>query len=108
MSCVVFFLEEDSAKAFLENFIPRFFSQNNEYIYVTFEGKQDMEKQLPRKLRNWQRPDSLFVIVRDQDSGDCVKIKEKLSNICLKAGKPDCLIRIACRELESWYLGDLA
>ncbi|MDP8219766.1 MAG: DUF4276 family protein [Candidatus Stygibacter frigidus] len=107
MSSVVFFLEEDSAKAFLENFVPRNFSQNNEYIFITFEGKQDMEKQLPRKLRNWQRPDSLFVIFRDQDSGDCVKVKEELSNICIKAGKPDCLIRIACRELESWYLGDL-
>ncbi|MCF7911376.1 MAG: DUF4276 family protein [Candidatus Cloacimonetes bacterium] len=108
MSCVVFFLEEESARAFLEKFIPRFFPQSYEYIYITFEGKQDMERQLPRKLKLWQRRDTLFVILRDQDSGDCKAIKEKLSEICQRVEKPECVIRIACRELESWYLGDLA
>ena len=27
---------------------------------------------------------------------------------CRTAGKPDTLVRVACRELESWYFGDLA
>ncbi len=27
--------------------------------------------------------------------------------LCAEAGRPDTLVRIACRELESWYLGDL-
>ena len=27
--------------------------------------------------------------------------------LCADAGKPDTLVRIVCRELESWYLADL-
>ncbi|MDP8267084.1 MAG: DUF4276 family protein [Candidatus Tenebribacter davisii] len=108
MSSIVFFLEEESAKAFLEKFIPRILPENHEYYYIAFEGKQDMEKQLPRKLRNWLKSDTLFVILRDQDRGNCYDIKQNLKEICKKAGKPSSLVRIACRELESWYLGDLA
>ena len=46
--------------------------------------------------------------MRDQDSGDCKEIKENLANICEEAGRKGVLIRIACHELESFYLGDLA
>ena len=28
--------------------------------------------------------------------------------MCQQANRPDTLIRIACHELEAWYLGDLA
>ena len=27
---------------------------------------------------------------------------------CREAGKPEAVVRIVCRELESWYFGDLA
>ena len=43
----------------------------------------------------------------DRDSADCKKLKNQLHTICQSAGKPDTLVRIVCRELESWYLGDL-
>lgn len=46
--------------------------------------------------------------MRDQDSGDCKAIKTKLADLCREAGQDGVLIRIACRELESFYLGDLA
>jgi hypothetical protein len=45
--------------------------------------------------------------MRDQDSADCRLVKEKLMNLCREAGKTDALVRIACRELESFYFGDL-
>ena len=45
--------------------------------------------------------------MRDQDSGDCYEIKCNLAGICERAGRPDALIRIACHELESFYLGDV-
>jgi hypothetical protein len=28
--------------------------------------------------------------------------------LCLSSGRSDVKVRIACRELEAWYLGDLA
>ncbi len=45
--------------------------------------------------------------MRDQDSGDCKAIKNKLVGLCSEAGKDGVLVRVACRELESFYLGDL-
>jgi hypothetical protein len=45
--------------------------------------------------------------MRDQDAGDCRIIKQKLLDICRAAHKPETIVRIACRELESFYLGDL-
>lgn len=105
---LVFFLEEPSAREMLKGLLPRLLPDNVNTQYVVFEGKQDLEKRLPIRLRAWQVPDSLFVVMRDQDSGDCVAIKSELVQKCADAGKPDTLVRIACRELESFYLGDLA
>jgi hypothetical protein len=45
--------------------------------------------------------------MRDQDSGDCRAIKQKLLEKCRAANIPDTIVRIACHELESFYLGDL-
>ena len=108
MTELVFFLEEHSAKEMLKGVLPRILSNEFTLRYVVFEGKQDLEKRMPIKLRAWQKPDAKFVVMRDQDSGDCQTIKEGLFQKCAGAGKPDCLIRIACHELESFYLGDLA
>lgn len=108
MSETVFFLEEPSARALLEGLLPRLGFDLTQIRFVVFEGKSDLEKQIERKLRAWQRPDSRFVILRDQDSGDCLLIKQGLVEKCTRAGRPTTLVRIACRELESWYLGDLA
>ncbi len=104
---LVFLLEERSAKAFLESFLPRFFSEKVIFQCIPHEGKQDLEKSIPRKIRAWRTPNTYFVVLRDQDAGDCLKIKERLQKLCVKAGRADVLVRIACKELESWYLGDL-
>lgn len=107
MTELVFFLEEPSARAMLEGLIPRLLRDQITVRYVVFEGKQDLEKRLPRRLRGWQNPQARFLVMRDQDSGDCQAIKRRLKSICEQAGRPDALVRIACHELESFYLGDL-
>ena len=108
MRTLVVFVEEMSAKVMLESLFPRLLPQEIHIQCVAFEGKQDLEKQLPIKLKGWRTPDTSFVALRDQDSGDCHDIKRNLMNICTAANKSEVLIRIACRELESWYFGDLA
>jgi hypothetical protein len=45
--------------------------------------------------------------MRDQDQSDCRQIKQSLAAICAAAGHPEATVRIACRELEAFYLGDL-
>lgn len=108
MRTIVFFLEEPSAREMLKGLLPRLLPSDVVTRFVVFEGKQDLEKQLERKLRGWLLPQSLFVVLRDQDAGDCLKIKSNLATKCRTAGRPQSLVRIACRELESWYLGDLS
>lgn len=105
---LVFLLEERSMKLFLEGLLPRILpSEIPPPILIPHEGKSDLEKSIPRKLRAWQDPDACFVIVRDQDHSDCHEVKAKLVQLCHKSGRKQSLVRIACRELESWFLGDL-
>jgi len=107
MTSLIFFLEEPSAKEMLKGILPKILPDNISAQYVVFEGKQDLEKRLPMRLRAWQQPDAKFIVLRDKDSGNCVEIKQKLLKKCANAGKHDVLVRIACHELESYYLGDL-
>ena len=108
MKYLICFLEEPSAREMLKGILPRLLPENIECHYIVFEGKQDLEKRFVRKLRGWRKPDSAFLIMRDQDSDDCKVVKNKLLELCRKAGRKKTLIRIACRELESFYFGDLS
>ncbi|MDL2322329.1 DUF4276 family protein, partial [Desulfosarcina sp. OttesenSCG-928-B08] len=107
-TCLLCLLEEPSAEEMLRSLLPRILPEAVEVKYMVFEGKQDLEKHLEKRLRGWQRPDSYFLVIRDQDSGDCKVIKQGLCEKVNASGKSArTLIRIACRELESFYLGDL-
>jgi len=105
---IVFLLEEPSAAEMLKGVLPRLLPDNFTPRYLVFEGKQDLERQMVRRMRGYNAPDALFVVMRDQDAGDCKKIKAALKKKCGEAGKDASLVRIVCRELESWYLADLA
>ncbi|HLK65186.1 MAG TPA: DUF4276 family protein [Bryobacteraceae bacterium] len=109
MNEVVFFLEEESAKALLERIFPHLIPPGDEIHprFIVFEGKQDLEKQLPNKLRGYLNPRARFIVMRDQDQADCRKTKRTLAAICTGAGHPQTTVRIACRELEAFYIGDL-
>ena len=109
MTTLVFFLEEPSARALLEVLLPRFLPMDVVTLrFVVFEGKQDLEKQLVRKMRVWRTPDTHFIVLRDQDSANCKDVKNRLVELCRQAHHPEALVRVACHEIESWYLGDLA
>lgn len=109
MKELVFLLEEASAKAMLESLLPRMLSPNVAFRCIPFEGKQDLEKQMIRKIRAYQNPVARFIVLRDQDSHpNCVQLKQRLLDLCHESGKADqCLVRIACTELETFYLADL-
>lgn len=104
---LVFLLEELSAKEMLLGVLDRVLPPTITPEFMVFSGKQDLEKCLVRRMRGWQKPGSAFVILRDQDAGECAAIKQKLTALCQQTGKPLFLVRIACHELESFYLGDL-
>ncbi|QDU54418.1 DUF4276 family protein [Aeoliella mucimassa] len=108
MSMLVFLLEEPSAEEMLKGILPQILPSNITPKFMVFEGKQDLDKRLERRVRNWQMPDTSFVVLRDQDSGNCIQIKQGLKEKLENARRPDSLVRIACHELESFYLGDLS
>lgn len=103
---LVFLVEELSMEAFLKELLPRAFPELR-FRCIPHDGKKDLEKSLPRKLRAWREPGVRFVVVRDQDAEECRELKRRLAAVCRDAGREDSLVRIACRELEAWYLGDL-
>jgi hypothetical protein len=108
MRQLVFFLEERSAEEMLRGILPRIIPADVEPRFIVFDGKQDLEGQLVKRLRGYRHPNALFVVMRDQDAQpNCKKIKGGLVKKCGQAGRQNVLVRIACRELESFYLADL-
>jgi len=109
MKELVFLLEEPSAEAMLESLLPRILNAETSFRCIPFEGKQDLERNLVRKIRAYQNERARFIVLRDQDSHpDCRQVKSRLLGLCHQSGKPEkCLVRLACTELESYYLGDL-
>jgi len=107
MSLLVFLLEERSIKEVLNVLLPRILPEGTDFKLIAHEGKSDLEKSIPRKLRAWQDPAVRFVVVRDCDNDDCHMVKRRLRDLCETSGRRDSLVRIVCNELESWFLGDL-
>lgn len=107
MNRIVFLIEEYSMKVLLDGLLPRLVP-GLQFLCVPHEGKQDLEKSVPKKLRAWREPGVCFVVLRDNDGGDCRELKDRLVTLCRHSGREDSLVRIACQELEAWYLGEPA
>ncbi|MCC5847660.1 MAG: DUF4276 family protein [Verrucomicrobia bacterium] len=108
MRTLVCCLEEPSAWELLQVVLPKLLPEDVFLQPMVFEGKQDLEKRLHHRIRHWQKPHSLFLVMRDQDAEECEIVKQRLVEKIEKTDKqPATIIRIACRELEAFYLGDL-
>lgn len=107
MSKLVFMVEESSMKEALNHLLPKIIPEYIQYQVIPHEGKSDLRKSIPRKLRSWNEPHVHFIILHDQDSNDCHALKAELCRLCSEAGHSDALIRIVCHELEAWFVGDL-
>lgn len=106
---LVFLLEEPSAKALLEELLPRILPDGFQWRLIPFQGKQDLEKNLVKRIRGYRIPGARFLVLRDQDAeSDCTRVKANLLKLCAAANKTRVVVRIACREIESFYLADLA
>ncbi|MPM85284.1 hypothetical protein SDC9_132362 [bioreactor metagenome] len=110
MKRLVFMTEEVSMEVCLKNILPKLLPDDVTFQIIPHEGKQDLEKSIPKKLRAWNDHEDVeykFIILRDKDGGDCITLKDNLVKLCSNAGRSDTLVRIVCNELESWFLGDL-
>ena len=107
MKHLVFLLEEISMKAVLDELLPSILPERFTFQTIKHEGRTDLEKSIPRKLRAFRIPGVQFVVLRDQDNSDCKEVKRRLLQLCFEGGRTDALVRVVCHELESWFLGDL-
>lgn len=105
--------EEPSMENFLRVILPKILPNDYQLDINCFihahEGKSHLKKSIPRKIRAYPRygyPVKVLII-HDQDSNDCVKLKNELLGLCNSIVEIPVIIRIACRELENWYLGDM-
>lgn len=106
MRHVVFLLEEPSAQDALQAWLPLWLPPDVTIHYQVFQGKQDLERRMAMRMRAWLQPNTQFVILRDQDSGDCRAVKATLRQRCVQAGRPEAIVRVACKELEAFFVGD--
>jgi len=108
-----FLLEELSMESFLKGFLPKVlpdgYVYNQNYFLHPHQGKSDLLKSIPAKIKIDYGETTVFVILHDQDSNNCIDLKNKIQQICQTNCRDGnrCLVRIVCRELESWYFGDL-
>lgn len=106
-------VEELSMKNFLSIILPKLLPQGYELGINCFirvhEGKQDLHKKLPSRIRaySYYSKPCKIIIIQDQDSNDCILLKQEIAKLIDNNGKIGYIIRIACRELEAWYLGDM-
>ena len=102
------FTEEVSAKNVFEVLLQKILPENVSFRIYPHQGKQDLEKALRTSMPSISKiPGSKILITRDQDSSDCKDVKNKIQQIIGKNCHCEYLIRIACKELESWFMGDL-
>jgi hypothetical protein len=118
---VIFFLEEPSAEALMNQLLPKILGEKHTFQLLPFMGKSDLLRKLPDRLRaykRWLPEDHRIVVIVDRDSQDCETLKCELEAAATRAGlvtpahaskkKPvQVLNRIVVEELESWFFGDI-
>lgn len=97
-------------RGLLPKVLPEGFALDHNCFIRPHQGKSDLRKRLPATVRAYQYyPETvILIVVQDQDASDCVQLKSGLIELIQNHNNGlSFLVRIACRELENWYLGDL-
>lgn len=110
MKELVLLVEGEAERCLFDALLPRVLPEGVSHRVIPFQGKQDMEKRMTKRIRGYLNPMARFIVLRDQDNHpDCIALKSALKNRCTGTQREThCLVRIACKELETIYLADLA
>ncbi len=86
---IEFFVEEESAERALDILVPKILGFDPTFRIHTFQGKMDLLKNLPARLKGyqtWLPDDWRIVVLIDEDRQDCVELKENLERAAHDAG----------------------
>jgi len=103
------FTEEPSIEKVFNVILPKLLNSDNVHFRVyAHQGKDDLMHALRTTLPTISKiPNSRILITRDQDLYNCLELKQQINDIIKDKCKSPYLIRIICRELEAWFLGDM-
>ncbi len=116
-----FIVEEPSAEVALEGLLPGLLPDGVSWRIINMQCKSKLLALLPQRLAGYSNMlkagmDKRVVILIDRDDEDCKKLKKQLEKIAKDAGlatkkhplkgRWQVVTRIACEELEAWFLGD--
>lgn len=119
MAHIEILVEEPSAEEMLKNLLLKILNSDDTYRIHPHNGKDDLLRKLPNRLRGYKKMsfNGAIVVLIDQDGKDCMQIKSRLEQIATQAGlitksnarggKFQLLNRIAIEELEAWFFGDI-
>ena len=106
-------------EAFIGSLLPRILTVDRTYEVHAFQGKSDLLRNLPMRLRGYRRwlpADWRLVVLVDRDADDCQELKEKLESIAGESGLTtrtsagggpwQVANRVVIEELEAWYFAD--
>ena len=110
---ILLLVEGGSEERFMRTFLPHLgFKADVDFFLRSYGGRAHWKSRTRKDLRGWKTPEvRKFIIQQDQEelSNDCKKVKQDILNWvkeqCPKQSKR-LLVRITCRELEAWYLGN--
>lgn len=106
---LVILTEEESMEVTLRAILPKLGLQPQDYQIVAFQGKSDLEASLVRRVRAWRDPRARFLVLRDNDNGNCAQRKARLQGFLQQSGSSrPAKVRIIMQGLEAWFLGDVA
>lgn len=112
-------VEEPSMEAFLSELLPRLFAGRATFSIHPHQGKHDLLKKLPGRLRgyaNWLQETMRVVVLVDRDESDCRTLKLAMEEAAEAAGLLtraasggtdwQVVNRLAIEELEAWFFGE--
>ena len=114
------FLEEPSAEEALKHLIPKILEIDVSYEFHTFQGKDEMLIELPKRLKGeqWIPKNWRIIVLIDEDRSDCHELKAYLEKVAHDAdfvtkssAAPNedfqVVNRLAIEKLEAWFFGDV-
>ncbi len=113
---IEFLLEDPSAQAALDRFLPKLIQPPHTFATHAFHGKSDLLKNLPMRLKGYaarfkhdnQTKDWRIIVMINSNGADCRSLKKRIVGDAEAAGVAHLVIaRIVVQELEAWYFGDV-
>ena len=109
-TCTYILVEEYSMKVLLEGLLPRILPDGHTLDFNVFillhEGKPDLLNSVKSKAAGLTQHGNRMMVLVDQDQDDCQQLKRSvLSDIEELGDLKNGLVRIVCRTLEAFYLG---